>query len=157
MRDIHRAAAVATGCGLIAMLAACASTPPPPDGEEDRIRRIERERLHALVEADLPTARRLHSDDFQLITPAGIPLTRDEYLGGIRDGRPDYVAWEAGEIQVKLRGDLAVLRYRDVRFDVNAGGRPVHRGPMYHTNVYERRGGEWQAVWSQASGIIKLE
>lgn len=69
----------------------------------------------------------------------------------------DYVAWEAGEIAVKLRGDLAVIRYRDVRFDVNSGGRPVHRGPMYHTNVYERRGGQWQAVWSQASGVMRLQ
>jgi hypothetical protein len=157
MRDVRLAAAVLTGYALVSMVAACASTPAPADREEDRIRRTERERLRALVDADLPTARRLHSDDFQLITPAGIPLTKHEYLDGIADGQPDYVAWQAGEIQVKLRGDLAVIRYRDVRFDVNAGGRPVHRGPMYHTNVYERRGGEWQAVWSQASGVIKLE
>jgi hypothetical protein len=104
----------------------------------------------------LDTARRLHSDDFQLINPAGMPLTKQEYLSAIEAGQPDYVAWEAGDIVVKLRGDLAVIRYRDIRFDVDVGGRPVHRGPMYHTNVYERRGGQWQVVWSQASGVIKV-
>jgi hypothetical protein len=135
----------------------CASTARVDATAAEDIRRTERERLRALVDSDLDTARRLHSDDFQLINPAGMPLTKQEYLSAIEAGQPDYVAWEAGDIVVKLRGDLAVIRYRDVRFDVDAGGRPVHRGPMYHTNVYERRGGQWQVVWSQASGVIKLK
>jgi len=25
---------------------------------------------------------------------------------------------------------------------------------MFHTNVYEKRGDQWQIVWSQASGVI---
>lgn len=140
------ALSVATG-GCISRLRTDAS-------EADHIRQLERERLRALVDADLDTARRLHADDFQLITPAGAPLTRDEYLGVIESGQLDYVGWEAGEIVVKLHGDLAVIRYKDVRFEVNAGDRVVHRGPMYHTNVYERHGGRWLAVWSQASGVI---
>jgi hypothetical protein len=122
--------------------------------DAEQIREIERQRLRSLVDVDLNTARRLHSDDFQLINPAGIPLTKEEYLGVIETGRVDYVAWEPGQIHVKLNGDLAVIRYKDIRFDVNSEGRVVHRGPMYHTNVYERRGGQWIAVWSQASGVI---
>ena len=96
----------------------------------------------------------MHADDFQLITPAGAALTRDEYLRVIESGQLNYVGWDAGEIIVKLHGNVAVIRYQDVRFDVNAGDRVVHRGPMYHTNVYERHGGRWQVVWSQASGVI---
>lgn len=48
--------------------------------------------------------------------------------------------------------DVAVIRYRDARFEVYVGGRLVHRGETYHTNLYERRDGTWQAVWSRASG-----
>jgi hypothetical protein len=39
--------------------------------EEDEIRAIERERLRALVAADMDVAGQLHADDFQLVTPSG--------------------------------------------------------------------------------------
>ena len=139
---------------LCCALAACA-TPRSNDADAENIRQIERQRLRSLVDVDLETARRIHADDFQLINPAGAPLTKEEYLDALASGRLDYVAWEAGQIDVKAYGDAAVIRYRDDRFDVNSGSNVVHRGPMYHTNLYERRGGDWQIVWSQASGIIK--
>lgn len=80
---------------------------------------------------------------------------REEYFAALQSGELDYVGWEAGEITVKLFGNAAVIRYRDLQFDVDSQGKVVHRGPMFHTNLYERRGGKWQIVWSQASGIIK--
>jgi hypothetical protein len=119
-----------------------------------RIRQVERERLRSLVAADIATARRLHADDFQLINPAGNALSKAEYLAQIESGQVHYRAWEAGEIVVRLYGDAAMIRYRDVRFDVDSRGQPVHRGPMFHTNLYERRNEQWQIVWSQASGRI---
>jgi hypothetical protein len=144
-----------TLAGVLAWCFVAGCTAPQTNGSEaERIRAIERERLGSLVTVDLPTARRLHSDDFQLINPAGVALSKQEYLGALESGQLDYVAWEAGEIAVKLYKDAAVIRYRDARFDVNAGTTVVHRGPMYHTNLYERRGGQWQIVWSQASGVI---
>jgi hypothetical protein len=47
----------------------------------DQLRSAERERLRALVEADVEVAGRLHAEDFQLINPLGGSLTRAEYLG----------------------------------------------------------------------------
>ena len=38
--------------------------------EADQIRAIEHKRLRALVEADMEVARKLHAEDFQLITPS---------------------------------------------------------------------------------------
>jgi hypothetical protein len=55
--------------------------------EEDIIREIERSRLRALVAADIATAHRLHADYFQLITPIGLALSREEYLGAIAAGQ----------------------------------------------------------------------
>lgn len=49
--------------------------------EADRLRAIERERLRALVAADMDVAERLHAADFQLINPAGAVLSREQYLG----------------------------------------------------------------------------
>jgi hypothetical protein len=130
---------------------------PKPDSVHEEIRQIERERLRSLVDADLVAARRLHAEDFQLITPVGAALSKAEYLEVIESRQLIYRAWEADEIIVRLHGDAAMIRYKDIRFDVDLQGQPNHRGPMYHTNLYERRDGQWQAVWSQASGVITRE
>lgn len=149
-----RALLVPASISACCVLISCATT-RTNSSEAEYIRAIERQRLRSLVDVDLNTARRLHSEDFQLINPAGAVVTREEYFGVLQSGQLDYVAWDAGEIAVKLFGNAAVIRYLDNRFDVNSGSNVVHRGPMYHTNLYERRGGQWQIVWSQASGIIK--
>lgn len=58
------------------------------------LRHTERERLRALVAADTEAARALHADDFQLITPIGSMLSREQYLGAIAAGHIRYVSWE---------------------------------------------------------------
>ena len=55
--------------------------------EAERLRATERERLQALVGADVARARRLHADDFQLINPLGGVLSKEQYLGGIESGQ----------------------------------------------------------------------
>lgn len=142
---------------LLLGAASCASSGDSASTEVERIeelQRLERERLQSLVSADIATARRLHADDFQLINPLGEAFSKAQYLGQIESRQLDYQGWEAGKIVVRLYRDAAVIRYRDTRFDVDWEGQPVHRGPMYHTNVYERRGEQWQVVWSQASGAL---
>jgi uncharacterized protein DUF4440 len=54
--------------------------------EADLIRAMERERLRALVEANVPRARQLHADDFQLINPLGGALSKAGILGRHRLG-----------------------------------------------------------------------
>jgi hypothetical protein len=110
--------------------------------------RIERERLRLLVAADIDAAAPLHADDFQLITPSGVALSKAEYLAEVRAGDIDYTRWEAGEMTVRLQGDeAAILRYRA---EMEMGG-IVRR--LWHTDLYERRDGRWQVVWSQATAI----
>ncbi|ULR47063.1 nuclear transport factor 2 family protein [Rhizobium sp. K102] len=118
----------------------------------DRIREIERTRLRALVAADMSAARPLHADDFQLITPIGVALSREEYLGGIAAGGIKYRAWEPGDIAVRLNGSAAVIRYR-ARLEVIFNGLAVPPGEYWHTDTYELRDGEWMVVWSQATAV----
>jgi hypothetical protein len=118
--------------------------------------RIERDRLRLLVAADVDGAAALHADDFQLITPSGSVLSRDEYLDRIRTGRIDYTRWEPGEIVVRTYGDVAVLRY-PAEMVLASGDPTVDATPvvlrLWHTDLYERRDGRWQVVWSQATEI----
>jgi len=116
------------------------------------LRHTERSRLRALVAADTDAARILHADDFQLITPIGSMLSREEYLGAIAAGQMRYLSWEPGEIAVRLYGDAAVLRYQ-AQLEINFGGQSVPRSRYWHMDSYEWREERWQAVWSQATAI----
>jgi hypothetical protein len=120
----------------------------------EQLRAIEHERLRALVEADVPLASRLHAEDFQLINPMGGSFSKDDYLGAIAAGEIDYLSWEPGTIEVRVFGDAAVIRYQaELQIRVKAmPGAPS--GRFWHTDLYEKRNGSWQVVWSQATRII---
>jgi hypothetical protein len=114
--------------------------------------RIESERVRALVERDMDRAADLHADDFQLVTPSGRVLSKDEYLEAVRTHDIDYAAWEPGEIVVRPYGEAAVMRYpAEISFMVD--GLPTPHRPLWHMDLYERRGGRWQVVWSQATEV----
>ncbi len=116
------------------------------------LRRAERSRVRALVAADVAAARLLHADDFQLITPIGSMLSREDYLGAIASGHMRYVSWEPEAISVRLYGAAAVLRYQ-AQLEIVFAGHAVPRARYWHTDSYEWRDGRWQAVWSQATAI----
>lgn len=117
---------------------------------EDFFRALEVERTQALVARDMPTVQRLHSPEYELITPPGNVFSRERYLGAIA-AEPFYSSWDCGPISVRVSSLMAVVRYR-ARIGFPSG-RVVD---CWHTDSYELKGGEWQAVWSQATGIAPL-
>jgi hypothetical protein len=120
--------------------------------EGDLIRNIERKRLRALVEGDIGLARQFHAPDFQLITPAGQSLSKDEYLGAIESGLIKYLVWEPGTIEVRMLGNAAVIRYQ-AQLELVFSGYKVPTSTYWHTDTYENREGCWQVVWSQATEV----
>jgi hypothetical protein len=120
--------------------------------EAERLRAIEREQLRSLVAADIGTADRLHHDDFQLITPGGGTLSKEEYLGGVASGEVRYRVFEAESgIDVRLSERMAALRYRS-RLDIVFDGDHAGLRRYWHTDLYERDiAGNWRVVWSQAT------
>jgi uncharacterized protein DUF4440 len=120
--------------------------------EAGRIRETERARLRALVSVDMAIAAPLHAEDFQLITPIGAALSKDEYLGAIAAGQIKYLTWEPAEIAVRLHNDVAIIRYR-AQLEVVFAGHKVPLSDYWHTDAYERRDGQWMVVWSQATAI----
>lgn len=121
--------------------------------EADALRQTERRRLRALVAADIAAAAPLHADDFQLINPGGGAMSKDQYLGNIASGVLDYKLWEPdGGITVRLHGDAAAIRYRS-RLEAWVRGESLGLLNYWHTDTYEKRDGQWQVVWSQATRI----
>ena len=104
------------------------------------------------MNADLPAARRYHAVDFELINPDGGSMSKEQYLGRIADGSLKYLVWEPEEIRVRVYRNSAVLRYRAyLRVSVRgSAGRDVH---FWHTDLYEKRNGQWQIVWAHATMV----
>jgi len=120
---------------------------------EEQLVETERRRLAALVDSDLLACETLHADDYELITPGGARLGRAAYLARVADDTLTYRRFEPeGDMAVRLLGDeAAAVRYR-VNIDVTwSGGSDT--GKFWHTDLYERREGRWQAVWSHATRI----
>lgn len=115
---------------------------------------IERDRLRNLVTFDMAASLARHADDFQLINPMGLALTRDDYLGALEAGTLIYHVFEpVSGIEVRTCGDNgAAVRYRS-HIDVEFEGQRSHSRLYWHTDLYERRDGEWQVVWSQATAV----
>jgi hypothetical protein len=111
---------------------------------------IERRRLRALVDADLGVADEPHADDFQLITPGGDSLSKQEFLQAIAAGDVHYLVWKPEEIESLVHEDSACLRYRST-IKIVVDGQESGPGRYWHTDFYEKRAGRWQVVWSQAT------
>jgi Domain of unknown function (DUF4440) len=120
------------------------------------VRALEVTRLKALVAADLPILRRIHANDFELVTADGSVLTKSGALDAVGTGDLDYLTFSpVSEIRVRVHGDSAMVRYKS-RIDVRSvdTGRVTHYA--WHTDLYERREGRWQVVWSQATPVGRL-
>jgi ketosteroid isomerase-like protein len=117
------------------------------------LRDSERQRLRSLVHADMEAAGALHADDYQLITPSGYVLSKQEYLGRIASGRLRYRVFEpVSDIAVRGSGDVAMVRYQ-ARIGVAEDDGAESLITCWHTDCYEWRDERWQAVWSQATVI----
>lgn len=113
---------------------------------------LEHQRQSALVAADMEIARSLHADDYQLVTPGGATMSKEEYLAGIATGDLDYQVFEpASEIAVRAYRRAAALRYQ-ARIEVLVSGQ-LDSGLFWHTDIYELRDDRWRAVWSHATRI----
>jgi hypothetical protein len=145
-------AAVAAALVVATGVVTASSASPASSSQVDRLRAIETTRVQALVDADTATARKLTAPDFQVINPAGAPLSRDDLLGGVDAGVLDFLAIEpSAPIAVRLSGDSATLRYQ-AAFDVVVGGTHVTH-EAWTTALYERRDGRWRIVWEQSTAI----
>jgi hypothetical protein len=117
----------------------------------DQVRTAERTLLRAMVDGNTHTAGALLAPDLQLIDPTGTAETRADNLADIGGGI-DFVTIKPIEpIGVRVHGDSAVARLK-LKFKVVAFGQTVqHDG--WTTDLWERRDGRWQVVWSQTTAV----
>jgi ribosome-interacting GTPase 1 len=125
--------------------------------DAERLEQLERQRLRALVAVDLPEIDRLHSDLYELITPAGRPVSKQAYVEDVQASDFAYDVFEpVSPVRVHLDGSMGVVRYT-ARIVVSDGTSVTDAGHFWHTDVWRREGHDWRAVWSQATRIREPE
>jgi ketosteroid isomerase-like protein len=113
----------------------------------DVVRATEHARLRALLNNNLDAALKLHADDFELINPLGETVSKEAYIDS--GDAFAYTSWKPiSPIRVRVHGDVAVIRYKS---DIEIHGT---RGQYWHTDLYEKRDGQWKVVWSQTTGVL---
>lgn len=124
-----------------------------PSRAAQQVEHLERQRLVALVEADMDVVERLHADDFELVPPPGVLLDRDELVGMVASGELDFHELEPrSDIEVRVTGSSAVVWYRSViEVDVVGHGRLDH--DAWHLFLYEKRHGRWQVVREHTTAV----
>ena len=120
---------------------------PPGAPADDFFRALELRRTQALVARTMDILEQLHAPEYQLVTPSGRIFERRSYLAAIADG-PFYSRWDAKDIVVRRSQDMAIVRYQ-ARLEFPSG----NALDCWHTDSYELRAGQWQAVWSQATAV----
>jgi hypothetical protein len=121
-----------------------------PAFDAGQLRSIERSRLRALSGPDLALADQLHAAQYQLITPTGTALSKEQYLGSIATGGLVYREFEpVSDIAVRGGAGWALLRYQ-ARIAIEEGEH-LADFTCWHLDSYELIDGRWQAVWSQAT------
>ena len=129
------------------------ASPQTGNVNTEAIRTIQSERSAALLAGDIPAARGIHAEDFQLVTPLGAVFSREEYLGAVEAGIIKYLVMELDSpVDIRLYDDVALLRYR-VRIEVVVQGQRYPEARYWFSDAYEKRDGRWQVVWSQGTGI----
>jgi Domain of unknown function (DUF4440) len=116
-----------------------------------QVRAAERTVLGAYVDADTHTLGGLLARDYQQIDVTGTAETRADTLANVGGGVDFVTLKPVSPIAVRVHGDSAVARV-ELAFKVVASGQTVqHRG--WNTDLFERRHGHWQLVWTQTTAI----
>jgi Domain of unknown function (DUF4440)/Protein of unknown function (DUF3224) len=116
-----------------------------------QVRAAERTILRAYVNADAHTLGALLAPDYQQIDVTGTAETRADTLANVGGGVDFVTLTPVSPIAVRVHDDSAVARV-ELAFKVVARGQTLkHRG--WNTDLFERRHGHWQLVWTQTTAI----
>jgi ketosteroid isomerase-like protein len=143
-----------------------ASAPEPtketfnPAAIEAEVLKLDREWANIIMTRDVAAIRRIEADDITLIFPDGNVGTKADDIRDIEAGNISAESFEILESKVKvLDADAAVVTGRSVikkgKYKRPDGKTIDISGEYRFTDVFARRGGNWQVVASQATKILE--
>ena len=101
----------------------------------------------ALMKSDIETLGAIFADDYVQYDASGNPLTKQEVLQNLRNGKVQYPVILSTGRRIRMFGDMAIVHGSEAD-EVESGGKRSSVRYLYMDVVY-KRGGRWQIVGSQ--------
>jgi ketosteroid isomerase-like protein len=120
-------------------------------GNAEKIIDLDKKRMQAMAQRDLATLRNLIADDLVYTHSSARIDTKQSLIGNMESGSTVYSTVEPSEVKAQDLGDAVVLTGR-ARIGVNSGGNAMSFTVRF-TDVYARRGGQWQMVTWQSTRV----
>jgi ketosteroid isomerase-like protein len=143
--------------GSLLFLAAL-STHAQPQSQSQRdvveeIKKVDRDRIQAQVNADAVALDRIYADDFIGIGPSGTLRTKKEVLADFASGSLKFQSITTDDVRIRVYGDAAVetglstMKGQDAEKVVPEVNR--------FTRVWIKQGGRWRLVANHYSNLVK--
>jgi ketosteroid isomerase-like protein len=118
---------------------------------EQKLRQLERDWDAAIVRKDMSTLDRILSADFLYVDSVGAVNPRAAVLDGIKNSEAVIEPFETEDVSVRVYGNTAILTGRFAQRATYKG--QTFSGQFRYTDVYVKRGSNWQAVSAHTSRI----
>src|SRR5437764_4460431 len=121
-------------------------------GVAEEIRKVDRERIQAQVNADSVALDRIYADDFIGIGPSGALRTKKDVLADFASRSLKFQSITTDDVRIRVYGDAAVetglstLKGQDADKVVPEENR--------FTRVWIRQGGRWRLVANHYSNLV---
>jgi ketosteroid isomerase-like protein len=120
-------------------------------GNEQMIIELDRTRMAAMAEKDVATLNKLLADDLVYTHSSARLDTKQSLIGAMQSGATVYSSVEPSDVVAQDCGDAVVLTGL-ARISVDSGGKPM-KFDVRFTDVYAKRGGQWQMVVWQSTRL----
>jgi ketosteroid isomerase-like protein len=120
-------------------------------GNGQTIIELDRKRMSAMAEKDVATLRAVLADDLVYTHSSARLDTKQSLIGAMESGATVYTAVEPSDVKAQDCGDAVILTGK-ARIGVTSGGKPMSFGVRF-TDVYVKRGGQWQMVAWQSTRL----
>ncbi len=112
---------------------------------------LDKKRMTAMAQKDIPTLNTLLSDDLIYTHSSARLDTKQSLIGNMESGLTVYTAVEPSDVKAQDLGNAVVLT-GSCRISVMAQGRPSSFSVRF-TDVYANKGGQWQMVTWQSTRL----
>ena len=143
--------------GSLLLLAVVSMHAQPPNqsqsGVVEEIKTVDRERIHAQVNADAVALDRIYADDFIGIGPSGTLRTKKDVLSDFTSGSLKFQSITTDDVRIRVYGNAAVETGLSTMKGQDAG--KVVPEENRFTRVWIKQGGRWRLVSNHYSNLVK--
>src|ERR1051325_7470261 len=119
----------------------------------EEIRKVDRERIQAQVNADAAALDRIYADDFVGIGPSGTRRTKKDVLDDFTSGSLKFQSITTDDVLIRVYGNAAVETGLSTMRGQDAG--KVVPEENRFTRVWIKQRGQWRLVANHYSNVVK--